>query len=449
MAIDATTLFREVENVIAQGQGVSHYQLECYIKTGGQWLRPVRIELLMQERDYAGGYGDVIVLEALIGGGQYAYQVVPQRDDLWVDLVSIPLYENSDQERPETDRKARRYRAVLMDDESPGLTSQSPQASNQDDLDRSAAKVVQLQLMDEAAYQVRMMTVGRLYRKSTPMDALKSLLTETTSLVDSKNQQQVFGANIAEGYNTTVRDHVIIPHGTRLVDVPHYLQYKQGGLYGAGAACYLQNGFWYVFAPFDLKRWQHSMKKLTIVAVPSNRYYGAERTYRQTENHTFIVCAGDRTVEDDARAQQYNHGNAVRFTDARNLLTYDERSGNKSVTRRNKNVFEVESHRLQDNTTNARWSEQRATSNPFQHYTEMAKRSGRFVNIEWQHGDINLLRPGMPVKYITVSDDELVEVYGVLVGVNEQRIPAEPGAVVSRYPSTCILRLFVERPPTV
>jgi len=445
MAVDNTLLLREVDAIIASGQGISHYRIGAKIKAGDEWITPTRLDLYSLERDYEGGYGDVLVLELLLGLGTYAYRIFPNRDSLFVDVTSTPLYENTATQRSDMPQRVKRYRAILMDQDNPGLVGRTPQASSEQDLNISGPKKVTLQLVEEGLYQARMITVGRLYRKTTPINALRSLLTETTKLVDNKNQQQILGVNTVGGYNETVRDHVIIPHGTSLFKVPDLIQNEEGGLYATGIGCYLQNQYWHIFPPYNTERFDQAPKTLTILNIPPNRYYGAERTYRRTERQVIIVTAGDMAAQDEARYQQLNEGNAVRFTDARKLLLFGESQNNKTQVRRQENVFEFEGPQMDGGLSNARWSAERATSNPFPHYTHMAKRSGRYVMVEWMHGDSSLLTPGMPVKFMTAANDELKIMFGTLLGVHEQRIPSEPGVGASQYPASLRLKVFLSR----
>lgn len=445
MAVDSTLLLREVDAIVNTGQGVSHYRLTTVIKAGTEWVVPTRLDLYSLERDYEGSYGDTLVLEMLLGLGTYAYRIYPNRDSLFVDITATPLYENTATQRSDIPTRVRRYRAILMDQDNPGLVGRSPQASSEQDLNMTGPKKLTLQLVDEGLYQSRMITVGRLYRKSTPMNALRSLLTETTQLVDGKDQQQILGVNAVEGHNTVVRDHVIIPHGTPLFRVPSLLQEQEGGLYATGIGCYLQNRYWHLFPLYNTKRFDQSSYTLTILNVPPNRYYGAERTYRRTDRQVVIVTAGNMSAQDDGRYQQLNEGNAVRFTDARRLLTFGESQNNKTQLHRRENVFEFEGPTMDGGLSNARWGEQRATANPFPHYTQMAQRSGRYMMVEWLHGDSSLLVPGMPVKFMTAADDKLKVFYGVLLGIHEQRVPSEPGVDSKQYPASLRLKVFLTR----
>jgi hypothetical protein len=405
----------------------------------------MRITHFSLERDYETNAGDGAALELMIGKGEYTYQIVPNRDQIFIDLTATPLYENSDQQRSDKKANTRRYRAILVDQEDDALTGRSPQSGDEEDLNRTTPKTVQFQLLDEGFYQARMVTVGRLYRNVPPAVALRSLYTETTSLVSGSNQQQIFGVDLAEGYNTQPRAHVIIPHGTPLLKVPKLLQDEEGGLYPTGLGCYLQDGLWYLYPLYNLQRHKQDPRVLTVLNVPPNRYHGAERTYRRTNNQVVVVATGNMTNLDVGLYGQLNEGNALRFMDADQLLNPVEHGDNKAVAKRETNMYEFEGARLKSGFSNARWTEERATANPMKHYSKLAKRRGRYVMVQWQYGDSSLLFPGMPVKFLTNANNELKTLHGVLLGVHEQRMPQEVGVINNRFPAIVTLKLFLER----
>lgn len=445
MAVDSTLLLREVDAIIQTGGGVRRYGIECRILTPDRWMTPHRTTLLSLERDYEDGYGDVFVLEVTIGLGDYAYGLFPHRDRLSVDLTTTPTFQDATNTTTSPERTVRRFRAILMDQDNPGLVGRSPQSSSESDLNATGTRSVQLQLIEEGLYQIRMASVGRVYRQVTPMTALRSILTETTQLVDSKHQQQIYGVDHVAGYNSTLRQHVVIPHGTPLTAVPGLLQNQEGGIYGSGLSCYLQDGYWRVFPSYDTTRWQKTPKALTILNIPPNRYYGAERTYRQTGNQVVVVSAGEMATQDDGLFDQLNDGNAVRVTDVNQLLAFGATSGNRTLLQRKQNVYEFEATALSSGMVHTRWAEQRATSNPFKHYSTIAHRNGRYLSVQWLHGDSALLYPGMPVKFMAAIKNQLAVFHGVLLGVHDQRIPTQGGAVSREFNTSVQLKLFLSR----
>lgn len=445
MAIDNTLLLREVDVIIDEGNGIRSFLVDCRIHTPEAWIDPIRITLFSLERDYESSYGDVVVIEVVVGEGDYAYKLVPYRDALQVDFITQASYRGTDNEDLDRTRRVKRYRAVLMEQDNPALMGRDPQSSNEEDLNRKGFKSVQLQLFSEELYQIRLASVGRLYRQVTPAVALRSLLTETTNLVDKNNRQQIFGVDLVGGYNTKVRNHIVIPDGTALVDVPHLLQNKEGGIYAAGLGCYLQDGYWRVFPAYDTTRYQRTPKALTVISVPPNRYFGAEQTFRVTTNQVVIVAAGAAEVSDEGLFEQLNDGNSVRFTDVEQLLQIGQTSENRTTMSRSDSLFEFTGPELQSGITHAVWAAERATSNPFKHYSALALRNGRYMSVEWFHGDSSLLYPGMPVRLMAAVGDALATFQGVLLGVHDQRIPIENNIVSKVFGTSVRLKLFLTR----
>lgn len=447
MAIDSTQLYEEVRNITEKGQGLAHYQLEARVLIDRTWFDLSRLLSLSIERDYEDSYGDVVVLTCDMGLGDYAYRIYPNRDGLRVELTVTPLYENTAIQRSDASRRARRYRAILMNQENPGVESTSPQVGAIEDLNRTRLQTVDFQLVDDVLHQVRMMTVGDLYRRMTPMAVLQTVLSDTTTLLDRNNRQVISGVTVQDGYNKTVREHIPLDHGMALKEVPSFLQNEAGGVYATGLGCYLQDGQWQVFPLYDTQRFDRTDKTLTIISVPPNRYYGGERTYRRTRDGVVIVTAGGNKVNDPGLAEQLNKGNAVRFMDSRRLLDdTTQPDGNKARMPRQENLFEFQGPALEGGYTNAQWAEGRSGSSPFQHYTEMARRNGRYVMLEWQHGDAALLYPGMPVKMYVPEGEQVVTRYGILLGLHEVRAPQEAGPIARRFPAIIRLKVFLERP---
>lgn len=453
MSVDATHLFKEVDAIRLSGESRSNYGLAAQVLVNKQWLKPQRLDIWHLHRDYVRGFGDTLVVEMMIGIGTYTYQLIPNRDDLMVEISYLPLNENSDVQRGDVRSTTRRYHAIMMNQDNHALVGKHSQATDELTLNQSGFRQVQMQLVDEITYKARMHTVGRNFRKSSPMNALQYLLTETITTFGGSDSKKVQGVNITGGFNTEVRNQVTIRHGMPLMEVCDFLQDKEGGLYPTGAGMYMQDNFWWIYSLYDTALFKKAKRTLTILNVPKDRGYGAERTYRTTENTVTIIAAGDAASLDQSLLAKLNQGNSFRIADARKLLDFGVVKDNKMLIDRATNVFEVVGSAMKNGLNFTPWAEDRATSNPYPHYTEMAKRNGQYIKVEWMHGDSDELEPGMAVKFLTVDNNFLKMYYGVLHEVDEQRAPAEVGAAVARYPAMVTLSLFLtlsqdEIPPT-
>lgn len=443
MATDATSMFKEVDAIRLEGQSRSNYGLSLQLLVNKGWIKPQRLDIWHLHRDYVAGYGDTLVVECMIGLGTYTYQLIPNRDNLMMEVAYVPLEENSAVQRGDVRSTTRRYHAIMMNQDNQALVGKHSQATDEAALNLTGFRQVQFQLVDEITFKARMHTIGRNFRKSSPMSALQYILTETITEFGGSDSRKVQGVMITDGFNTEVRNQVSIRHGMPLIEVCDYLQNKEGGLYPTGAGMYMQDNFWWVYSLYDTTRFKKAARTLTVYNVPKDRGYGSERTYRTTPNSVTIVAAGDASSLDQSLLAKLNLGNAFRVADARKLLDFGIVKDNKMLIDRASNIFEAVSSKMRSGFNNIPWAEERATSNPYKHYTDMAKNDGQYIQVEWMHGDTDELEPGMAVKFLTVDNNVLKTYTGVLHEVDEQRAPAEAGAATGRYPAMVTLSLFL------
>lgn len=126
-----------------------------------------------------------------------------------------------------------------------------------------------------------MVSVGGVWRDVTMEDFLKTTRTNyaQSAVVDAANKMQ--GIDIVTPDNQAKRDHIVVPHGTRLLDLPDYVQHKCGGVYSTGLGSYLRDRHWYLYPLLDYARAAKGEDLVTILVVPLKKFSGTARTYRQ------------------------------------------------------------------------------------------------------------------------------------------------------------------------
>lgn len=444
MAVDTTLLMEAVDDIASRHPRNTHYRFELTIYAGEELISPIRIDAITCNRDYENKFSDVLTIDALIGAGDLAYGLQPHRDTLMVDLFTVPVSDLGGGDSNKT-IEYRRYRCVLLEKDAPSYTDSRPHASSRADLNQSMAKL-QLQLIDETTYQMKMITIGRLYRKMAPMDALKAILTEVKDWPTVGQNDRIKGVDIVPGYQTQLRETINIPP-TRVSKVVDVLQHEEGGLYAAGVGNYLQNRMWYVYPLFDITRASKEDGALTIYRIPPNRALGSEKTFALDEGGgVSIIAAGTVEVIDAGRDKQLNQGNAVRMGNANQLLSSGTTEDNRIIVERRENMYEVKGASVQEGElVNAQWSTKRTTSNPFPEYSRLAERQGQYMIVEWSHSNLDVLRPGMPVIFYAAVDNRLKRLQGTLCGINHQYVPGREGVNVDFYVGRAQLKLFIER----
>lgn len=449
MAVDNTLLMREADSIRDNGETNSGWVIEAQlIVNETMWIRPFKVEYEHLSRDYASEkqFGDRRMIQVLMNYGDFQHDIVANRDNLMVEVVYRPLKFNSNAPDPSRLAEVKRYRGILMTHFNNALTNKDAQASSREALNQLGMLSFAVQLIDECTYRVNMMSYGNGFRQCTPMMAIQEVLASTMGDVSIQEAKRVKGINFMDGYNTEIRTAIDLPDGIMLKEVPHYINNEEGGVYPSGFGVYLQDQYWYIYPLYDATRYRKNTKVLRVINVPNDRYEGAERTYKVDDQQVTILATGDVSSLDNGLAANLNEGNGLRFGDVGKLLMdFGTAKDNRALIDRATNLFEVSTGVLETGFNNVKWAVERATSNPFKHYSDMTRRRGQAVKIQWNHGDSDLLYPGMPVKFLSVNDN-LVETYhGVLLGVDEQRAQQDSNVEVTSHVGVVTLGIFISR----
>jgi hypothetical protein len=218
--------------------------------------------------------------------------------------------------------------------------------------------------------------------------------------------------------NDEEREHFLIPHGTKILDVPNFIQNKCGGVFSTGLNTFFQNNQIYIYPIANLKRFDEEEQTLTVIRVPENRYSDIERTYKLDDKRLTVLATSESKFSDINKAMLLKEGNGVRFADARKFMNkITETKDNKSIIKRKDTNHEYLSVPLEKQNS-VEMAETRIHSNPFKEYSKHAKKDGGLFSFVWQNADISLLYPGMPVKVLYSDQEDVKELQGVLLKVH-------------------------------
>lgn len=447
MAIETTLLYREVAMITAEGAKPVIWQWLCIVHANGKNIKPLFTNEVEIERNYIENYCDKIDVELAIPLGVFQYDIVPHRSTLEVTLQRVPLLESvTAQVDLDAVVYSHRYRATLYDSNSELLEGNNPVMATREAAERSAFTQVRLQLIDSVIEQMRMQTVGGVFRNVTGAELVRHLLTLYSRTGSKDKAATIAGVTMAPHFNPLRKDHIVIPHLTRVVDVPERVHKACGGVYSGGFKTYLQAQQWYMYAPYDVTAYPDTPKTLTVINVPSNRLTGSERTYRVTATQVILLVTGQVKHRDNSESAQLNLGNGVRFLDANQIMhgfvTVD---GNRMTVLKSKNVNEFVSTPRENGINNVTQSQTRITANPLLENSRLAQRSGAYLQAVWENSNDALLYPGMPVKYMYIQNEEVETIYGVLIGTQTHVSASNINVENRRFISNTTLSMFVDR----
>jgi hypothetical protein len=446
MDILDSALAREIETISSNANTQVSYYWRAEIHAGENTLPALKVLSSDIKRDYESNFTDEMFVSLVLGGGQYAYKVYPNLSRLEITLYKQPLEEVGGQ--PDNARvvESERYVATLIDPIAINVASNSSNELDEFALDISNLITLNFQLVNKAVDQIRMKTVGGIYRRVKVEDVIKSVMTVYSAQVETDTTDIPRGVEMITSPNQETQEHIVIPHGTRLVDIPDYIHKHCSGIYTTGLAYYYQSNHWYVFPPYDNSKFDQSPQTLTAIRIPANRMPGVERTYRKDGNNLVILATGQANVKNESESQLLSAGNGVRFADANQFMDgIVQKSGNKAVISRGgvNNEFITTDRPNGNNLVLS--SPKRITSNPWLEYSRLAARNGSLIGLTWENSNPSLILPGMPVKVLYLEDEQIKETYGLVIKAHHYTQTRGEGITVSRHRTTTALTIFAKR----
>ncbi len=447
MELEQSSLYREVQAVINSGANPVHYSWSAQFHANKNNYTVLKVQQVDIVRDYENNYSDVIKVTIVIQKGMYWSLIYPYSDSLEMTLFKYPLAEVGTNINLGQPLETERYTAIVNSQNTPLLQSSGGNTPTPNTLDYTALETVEVELVDRALNQMRMMSAGNTLRNCTPETAIRTIMTTESQKVKVDQARVIQGVDMIPSNNQTVRDHVVIPQGIPLTHIPQYIHQKCGGVYSAGLGYYLQNNFWFIYPCYDPTRSSNSATTLTIINIPKNKFVGIERTYRQSGSNIVVLATGDVKFQDRSNHMQLNLGNGVRFADAAKLF-------DKFVTVKNgiaiasRGLINTEATTVKRPTglNNTQQSPRALNANPFLEYSEMAKRNGAMMGMAWENSNPGLIKPGMLVTILYLDNENISQMSGVLLKTHHHVRMQGTGMTDTRHITDSVLSIFVQRP---
>lgn len=427
MEVRDTTLYEDILKIaeVPPTHPEFMWTVTLFTPEGEMILDDVKSKVV--ERDYGQDFSDKAMLNFMMGLGTFVNLVYPYKTQLTVEIVRRPIVVGTnDTLDPNKLTTKEFYRAILVDQSSIALRAGSEMTNDIEKGDRSERIPVQLQLVDPILDDMRTKTISGIF-KGTWSDLLKALcrtkLREepwekdvNLERVHQKQQYELAGVDVVEPDNTTNPKQLLIPTGTRVVDLPDFIQRKYG-LYTTSLGSYIERGEWYIWGLHNTKRYEDSERTITVALMDNAVAPATDNSFLVEEKHVKIVATGNIQHIDNTESMLQNLGNGVRYQDANKLLdTYAETTDGITSISRAKNLREYLVEPREDQLNVIPYAKNRMTSNHYKELSELNERRGTVISVRWENSDPDVLRPGVPSKLLYSAKDEVKSVEGILIG---------------------------------
>lgn len=429
----ATQFDAMLSQYLSQVEGLPDLDYRAVLSVGSYQIEALRVIAKTERENYLNSMFEEIIVTAVFEPSAYTEIILHGHEDMSMTLITKSFGTNLS--------KKRTYRAVLVNNRNVKLEGNVQSVDEIRIADQQSISTVQFQLIDPAAYNLRLQEVGGIFKTANTMQVLKYYLSKIR-LVDQYAKQSSVAAITSDAvYQTKSFREIVIPEGTKLQALPDLLQ-RRYGVFNQGMGCFLKNRCWYIFAPYSIAKQTADVDKLVLINVPPTKYRNLERNFVAKGRTYTILCTGETTHQRRSDSEALNLGTGVRYGDTTQLMSgMSDVSGAPKLTPK-AYMSEYRSSNYKNDYNHTPMAGM--VDNPAWYASQLAARGGDIVTVTWERGTTDILTPGMPVRFITAYNDGIKELSGTLLGVEAISSVPLGGMVETRHTTQVRMTLFLK-----
>ena len=425
---------------------VSYEAVIFYGDGDDDYLRPLRVVNEDLISDFTKDFADGRVVSMAITTGKYAYRIFPNQHNLYIELTKYTDPEINKIGGESNNAIVQKFKAVLLDTDDPIADNIRADLQNEFKLDILDFRLVRFQIIDEFVEQLKTIKIGSVYRDCTVADVMKLAIHKHTKTIESKTP---FNGIEIYGVPREKKDKQIkVIDGTRLVDLPKYLQKNERGVFSSGMSSFYRNGWWYIWPTYDTSRFSDAEHKITIINVPAIKYSGLESTFDYEGNHLTVLSTGITTSHDMNEVAQLTVGNAGRVANAgaiheNGAMTYDKNKAKYSADKiiSEYSVDERKDERFYEEKT----GRIKVTDNLLDELSTRSIVLGTHVYTVWENSFAEAVIPGMAAKFVYWDGNKVIEKEGVVLATHTFTQPTGGNILRGRYVAATGILLFINK----
>ncbi|BAW98289.1 phage protein [Vibrio phage pTD1] len=358
----------------------------------------IGIERITGIGNYVSARAEDARVRVRIQPGVYQKEILPFKDDLQFEMIVSTPYGSY----------LRYYRCIplsVSDTESLGNTTKELDLSIYDSQNFIS---LDFQLLDLGFSKLRTVPFSQTFLSARVRDVIHYTLTTETMKLELQGQDQFKGVFIEEPVdNQVVYRQVVIPQGhTDLINVVHFLQEKDYGVYSRGVGSYYDRGEWRVFTLWNSNKYNNSDYTLDIIRIPEDVMPSIEHSYYLNDTNLSIVSSGRAELRNSVDINIQNAGTGAQ------IISGKAASGDTGQHYNNGQTILTRKDTLtQFRTVERKSGEERINVNPnptnnvARELSKARVNNGEILTIPWKNGDHYLIRPGMPFRYYYLKGD--------------------------------------------
>ena len=399
---------KEVNQIVKIKNTATKVNYDIVLHTGGGDIRIDMLESIEIVEDYNNNVGEYKLVNFLVGAGVFNYKIKPYSNNL---ELSILKYVSDTLKYTDT------YKAVIMslDNELSDIKGNYEEK----ELNKTNMVRISIQLISKELEAIRSLKVDGVYKYTFLKDLLLNCMNKGMNSIKINDENIELAMNVSEPHNDNFYNHIIIPTGIRLLDLPTYLQDKEYGIYNGDIGIYFKkfikeevlklNLFVYPLYTID-----DEPKKELFIYHTNNPYLdNIDTTYKTVGDIVKIVSTSEINITEQAENGDIDVGNAITGSDPYAVTDYNAVVTNDMILfDKELQVSGQKSYEREDGVTIEKYVNNEV--NLYKYRSDINDRSLGLFQITWNHSDSDLLIPGMVTTLFYQNKKEVMQLKGVL-----------------------------------
>jgi len=423
MSVEKSLIGPDVLDILGTPNPTKKITFELIIHTIEDDIVIDKLKTVEIMKDYNVNIGSYIYIDALVPMGDVVKDIYPYRNNLEASVIRVVGDYKS----------VTRYKLILLNvnDE---LGSGKYKKLTRAELNETETLNITGQCLDRNVEAIRLKAISGIFRQLSVAELLKGLFVEEIKKISVNGNSIDLRVTMTPENNDRTYEHIIVPNGTKLIDLPTYLQDTKYGVYNGNIGLFMEKyrkktyfntcdetkgecedifnvSFYPLYRTDVVDTAKH---KLIIYGIPDHKYSQIENTY-MVDGDDLKVISNDNSKKSNKSDTEF----ADKATGYINLKVNDLMHRPVEVTP--DKVINTYA-KINDEALLKKKSDASAykvvkdpTDNLFKIRSDYLKVNGDLFQMQWNFSDPRYLLPGMAVIYIYLgSDNEVKRLNGVL-----------------------------------
>lgn len=363
-------------------------------------------------QDFINNISDQYLITFKIPLGDFVKFIYPYKDNLEMTII--------------TDDTPRRHKLVLYSDVA---NIEMYLHRTLEDLNKLELIEIEGQCLDRVIELLRTKTDVGIYRDVTPMDVIQHTVLNNIKDIKIDGEKVDCKVTYTTPHNKRSYSHITIPNGTKVIDIPTYIQNTDYGVYNGDIGMYYQQiqkeriygkgdgveSHLFVYPLTNTDSVKNDLRRLELYKLPHTLLHIIDNSFVIDDKVIKMVIDVASDSIDTGDKEYMNYGESFNVSEVNKVMNRPHTAirGETPEINFDKYNYNIASKSRDDTISLSRTI--KPTDNLYKERSMVLKSLGSMLKFTWRSADIDYLYPGMRVVYTyTDAFDNVITYNGVL-----------------------------------